>query len=215
MPTSRLAGWSGIVFVILSLVIVVVVPPLPQLNSQEDVIIHYYQLHGERFLFANYLALLASVPSFVFFSQMVSLIKNSDNGGWLWIAVLTTMILAHAIGTVDLVFFQVAAFEGSQGNLSSIKIFSDLAMIGFGFFFLIQSALIGYANWAMHKFKLCTPLQIKLGWLAALTSFLPSLGTIAPEGIFSVGTPLTGIGFFIFFLWISVLSTAWIRIQRA
>lgn len=208
----RLAGWSGIIFVVLSLVITVLVPPLPRLDQIEAEVFAYYHGFGGRFLLGNYLAMCAAVPSFVFFSCLVLQLKEKEgSGGWLWIAVLTTMIVAHAVGAVDLFLFQMTAYAGGQFDAPNIKLLADLACMGFGFFFLTQAAFAAYTAWGIFVTRAFAPVHAWIGVATAISSLLASLGTVMTQGVWTIGGPLTAPGFLIFFVWVLGLSGACLR----
>jgi hypothetical protein len=215
---SILAGFSGLLFVGLSLVIVAMVPPLPSLDKSAAEITTYYTTHGRLFLLGNYLATFAAVPSFIFFSFLVWQIKKNEDEGWLWIAILMTTVIAHSVGAVDLIFFQMAAHLGANGlgggqsaAAEILKMVSDLACLGFGFFFIMQGALAIYVAWAIFKTRVFSPLHAWLGLLTGVFSFLASLGTVQTTGPLTIGGPVTTIGFLIFFVWIAGMSVAMMR----
>src|SRR5262245_28453116 len=58
----RLAGVSGIVYVVLSLVVGLMVPPPPTLETPAHEVVAYFAAHRQPFLVGNYLGVLALAP---------------------------------------------------------------------------------------------------------------------------------------------------------
>lgn len=219
---AHLAGCSGLIFVFLSLIIVVLVPPLPSLAKTTAEVTAYYISHGHSFLIGNYVAAFAAVPSFIFFSHLICQIKKCDSDGWLWIAILITTVIAHSVGAVDLVFFQLAAHLGTHGlghgqvvSPETLKIASDLACLGFGFFFIMQGALAVYIAWAILKTSALGLIHAWLGLATAGLSFLASLGSVQTTGLLTIGGPVTTAAFLISFIWITGISGAFLRVKTA
>ena len=89
-------------------------------------------------------------PLLIFACSATSRIRDNKCGvrqaggadGWWWIMLLGSAILAHAVGTVVLMVYQAVAVVATVGNESSAKALSDLAGMGFGYFFV---TLVAYA----------------------------------------------------------------------
>lgn len=203
-----MAGISGIVFVFLSLVIVGLVPPIPSLASKTDEIISYYETYRNRFLFGNYLAILAAPPSFLWGAYLTRLIKKAEGSdGWWWMAVLGTFIMAHSMGNVLLMFYQWAAWSIGNNRLPELaRAISDLASHGFAFFLVAQFAFCIFASMAIFKTRVLSKISASLGFFAGVVSLAASLGTIVTQGLLTAGGFMTGAALGIFMLWFFVVN---------
>src|SRR5688572_27404817 len=81
----KLAGWAGILFSILSLIVVPLSPEVgPPIGSPADAIADYYSKHQLGFLVGNYLGIAAFFPGFI---QLVIVSawfrRREDRDGWL------------------------------------------------------------------------------------------------------------------------------------
>src|SRR5438105_12938327 len=130
--SARIAGISGILFVILSLAILAAGPPPPTLTSPAQEIVAYYPAYRLAFLIGNYLGVLAFVPGFVLMAYLTGLLKQAEGeAGWLWIIVLGSFLVTAAVSIADLILFQATAISADPGNEAVAKALSDLANLGF------------------------------------------------------------------------------------
>src|SRR5262245_18063935 len=118
-PTKRRGFWVGalgILFVVLSLAIVVLAPAFPTSSASATEVAAYYTRYGTRFLIGNYLAVFALLFSFPLLAYLAYRIKQRDqNPSWLWLMMFGSSILAHAVGAVDLTFYQLLPVVVGQG----------------------------------------------------------------------------------------------------
>lgn len=205
---KNMAGVGGLIFVFLSLVIVGLVPPIPSLASKADEIMLYYETYRDRFLFGNYLAMLAAPPSFFWGAYLTRLIKKAEGSdGWWWMAILGTFVMAHSMGNVLLMFYQWAAWSiGSKTLPELATAISALASHGFAFFLVAQFALCIFASLAILQTKVLSKVSAYLGLFAGVLSLMASLGTIFTQGLLTAGGYVTGAALGIFMLWFFVVS---------
>src|SRR5262245_57764551 len=110
--THRLAGWSGIVFSILSLIVIpLAVTPPPALGSTADGFATWYSEHRVGFLVGNYLGIAAFVPGFVQLAVLAARIRAREPAsGWLAALVLASGTFTYAVFACSLVAFQALPF---------------------------------------------------------------------------------------------------------
>jgi hypothetical protein len=212
----RLAGWSGIAFVVLSGVIVVLSPFWPPLGASTAEVVDYYRAHRMPFLVGNLIAIGAAVPSFAQIGALCLLIKKAEGeGGWLWIATFGSALLAHAIGALTLVAYQVVPFELDAGNELLAKGFNDLAGVAFASFLLVLTGFVGFASWGTLATRVLPRWFGVSGLVICLLCLLGSGGALVTEpkwfaggGLYSAN--VTGL----FFLWCGALAVLFLRMPR-
>jgi len=211
------AGIGGIVFVILSLAIVCIVPPIPSLVSKTGEIMLYYETYRDRFLIGNYLAMLAAPPSFLWGAYITRAVKKAEGSdGWWWMTILGTFVMAHSMGNVLLMFYQWAAW--SIGNKTAPDIatgISDLSSHGFAFFLVAQFALALFTALATFQTKVFSKASAYLGLLTAAVSLVASTGTIFTTGWLAAGGYATGAALGIFMAWFFWLSVEILRQKKS
>jgi hypothetical protein len=201
---NRLGGLAGLAFVALSGVIVVVSPFWPPLGTAPDAVHAYYSAHRLPFLVGNYVALLAIVPSFIQLAVMVRLVQRAEGeGGWKWITVLSTAIVAHALGGLALVIYQAVPFDERLSDLAGVAFATSL--IGLGSF-------AAFGGWAITSTRALPAWCGWLGYPAAALCFFASLGSIWSEPASLAGGGLiSAAAAGVFFAWCLAVSVALLR----
>jgi hypothetical protein len=191
-------------FVALSGVIVVVSPFWPPLGTAPDVVHAYYAAHRLPFLIGNYLALLAIVPSFLQIAVIVKRVQQAEGeGGWKWITVLSTAIVAHALGGLALVVYQAVPFDERLSDLAGVAFATSL--IGLG-------AFAAFTGWAITSTRALPGWSGWLGHPAAALCFFGSLGSIWSEPAWLAGGGLlSAAAAGVFFGWCLAVSIALLR----
>jgi hypothetical protein len=206
---ARLAGAAGILFSVLSLIVVPLSPELgPPLGATADEIAGYYVRHRSGFLVGNYLGIAAFLPGFVQLVIVSSWVRRrEDRQAWLGTLVLTTGTFAYAVGAVVLIVFQAVPFllQG-EGRVSMLGV-ASLANVGFSLFCLAAMPFLASLGWA----TLATGVLPRwFGWTSlacALGAIGVSLGALVTEPRWlAAGGLATGLGFFGFFAWTFVLA---------
>ena len=208
----RLCGLTGIAFVVLSSVVGVIAPPWPPAGSGQDVIVTYFVTYREPFLIGNYLAAVASLPGFVQVATLALIVRGKDaEGGWLWLGMLSSSLVAHAVGIVVLAAFQAPVFVATGPGVSAVIATSELANVGFGFFNIALAGaefLTGLALWRTRPVR---------AWLGAMSiglsglTLIASAGGVWPSGVLTPGGPITIVSFFAFLVWMLLLSLGMLR----
>jgi hypothetical protein len=209
----RIPGWSGVAFVVLSGVIVVLSPFWPPLGANVAEVVDYYRAHRMPFLIGNLIAVGAAVPSFAQIAALCMLIKRAEgDGGWMWLAVMGNAVLAHAVGAVALVAYQVVPFELDAGNALLAKGFNDFAGVTFACFLLVLSGFVGFTGWALLKTKVL-PRWFGLSAIPiALLCLHASVGALITEPRWLAGGGLASANVTgLFFLWCGVLAVIFLR----
>ena len=205
--TRRLAGISGVLFVVLSAAVVVTAPPIPTLEASGADIVTYYSAHQTGFLIGNYLGALAVVPGFLVLVYLATMIRDAEAGrGSLWILVIVTNATALAAAMTVFVLFQTAAVVAPTAQVSTAKAFSDASNTAFAFSFLPLGAVAGSASWG---FLGTGTMPRWLGWsglVVALLQLVGSLGTVLITGPLAAGGPVTLVSFSALLAWLLVIA---------
>jgi hypothetical protein len=209
---AKIAGWAGILFVLLSGVIAVVSPFWPPLGATAAEVVAYYPAHRLPFLVGNYLAIAAVVPGFVELAYLTALFRRAEGEkGWLWILVLGTGVAAHALGSAVLITYQVVPFETGPGLEAVAKGLNDLAGAGFALFLLGLLAYVLAASWATYATRALPRWYGHLGIPVAILSLVASLGAIwTPPGLAGGGLA-SCVAVSAFFGWCLVLAVLFLR----
>jgi hypothetical protein len=209
----KIAGWAGVAFVVLSGVIVVLSPFWPPLGASAAEVASYYRDHRMPFLVGNYLAIAAAVPSFLQLSALAMMIKRAEGeGGWLWIAVLGSVLLAHATGAMALTAYQTVPFELDAGQEAVAKGLSDFAGTSFATFLCVLSGFVAFNCWAIFKTGVLPRWYAWLGVPLAPMCLFASLGEIwSKPRWFAGGGLLTANVTGLFFVWCGVLAVLMLR----
>ncbi len=208
----RLCGITGIAFAVLSSVVGVIAPPWPPAGSGQEAIVTYFVTYRSPFLIGNYLAAVASLPGIVQVATLALIVRAKEaEGGWHWLGLLGSGLVAHAVGIVVLAAFQAHVFVATGPGVSAVVATSELANVGFGFFNITLAGaefLTGLAVW-----RTC-PVRPWLGALAmglsALT-LIASAGAVWPDGVLTPGGPITLFAFLAFVVWMFLLSLGMLR----
>ena len=214
--SRKLAGVSGVAFVLLSLVIAVTAPLPPSLASSGADIVSYYSAHQGGFLFGNYLGAVAILPAFLLVVYLALAIKEAEpEGGHLWLLILLTNASSLTVAMVLFALLQAAAVVSPGSTPQTAKAISDSANMLFGFSALPTGAATAALAWgflATHTFS--RPIG-RAGIGVAALQLISSLGTLIVSGPLAAGgivTVVALVAFVAWFLWISV--TLLIRPQK-
>lgn len=205
----RVGGYSGLLFVALSCVIIFAAPFWPPLGAAEADVAQWYVAHRTPFLVGNFLAVAAVVPSLAQLAVLVSMLRRADDNGWLWIAVLGAGLIAHAMGAGVLTVYQAVPFIADSP--ASARALSDLAGAGFALFLLPLGGFLTFACWAIHRTAVLPRWLAYVGAPLALVIFVGSAGAIVNEGPIAGGGVVTAWSVTVFFGWCLLLSIVLIR----
>lgn len=209
----RIAAWGGFLFVICSGAIVVLSPFWPPLGASTAEVVAYYRDHRVPFLIGNLLAIAAAVPSFAQLGALCGLIKRAEGErGWLWLAVLGSALLAHAVGGLALITYQVVPFELDVGQEAVARGLNDLAGVAFASFLIVLTGFVGFTGWAVLETRVL-PRWFGLACIPLAVACLHAGGgalTTEPRWLAGGGLATTGVTS-VFFLWCAVLSVLFLR----
>ena len=209
----RVAGWCGVAFVVLSFVIVGLSPFWPPAGACAAEVVAYYRDHRMPFLIGNLTAIAAAVPSFGQIGGLCLVIKRGEgDDGWLWIAVLGSALLAHAVGAVALVAYQTVPFQLDAGQEAVAKGLNDFAGITFASFLVLLSGFVGFSSWATFTTRALPRWFGMLGVVVAALCLLGCAGalTVDPRWLAGGGIFCASVTC-LFFVWCAVLSVLFLR----
>jgi hypothetical protein len=206
--SRKVAGLSGVAFVVLSLAIAVMAPLPPSLASSGADIVSYYTAHQGGFLFGNYLGAVAILPAFVLVVYLATAVRDSEpEGGHVWLLIVVANASALTVALVLFALLQAAAVVAPGAPPQTAKVISDLANMVFGFSFLPTGAGTAALAWGF----LATPgLSRRIGWTGvavAALALISSFGTLIVSGPLAAGgivSVVALVAFVAWFLWISV-----------
>jgi hypothetical protein len=212
----RIAGWAGVAFFVLSGVIVVAAPFWPPLGASAAEVVTWYRAHRMPFLVANYLAMVAAVPSFIQLAYLCMLVRRAEGErGWLWIAMLGSATLAHAMGALALTVYQAVPFQLAAAQAAVAKGLSDLAGVAFAMFLTVLAGFLGVTAWALFATKVLPRWLAQATIPMAVVCFIGSFGAIWEEprwlaggGFFTAATCST------FFVWCLIVAVLFLRMKE-
>jgi hypothetical protein len=214
MDDSRLAGVSGILFSLLSLIVLLFAfPPPPPLGSSATAFADWFAAHGRGFLVGNYLGIAAFVPGFVQLAVLAARVRRLEgDGGWLSSLVLSTGIFAYAVFACSLAVFQVLPFLVEPRLAAATEAMGSLASVWFALDGLAALPLVLAVGWATMRTGALPRWLATASWVVALLAVAMSLGGLtATPAWLAGGGPLTGLGFIAFFAWTCAIGVAFLR----
>ena len=214
MQPMRLAGWAGILFSLLSLIVIPLVAtpsaPPPVLGANGADIAAWYAAHRTGFLIGNYLGIVAFFPGFVQLAVLGARIRRLEGeGGWLASLVLTTGTFGYAIFACSLILFQLLPFLPEP---TEARPFGWLAAVWFALDGLAALPVVLAVGWATLRTGALPRWIAHLSWVVAAAALVMSLGglTVTPAWL-AGGGPATFAGFVAFFLWTFAIGVAMVR----
>lgn len=215
----RLAGWAGIVFSILSLIVLPAVVPVgpPPLGAEGSAFVTWFAAHGRGFLWGNYLGILAFFPGFVQLAVLAARIKRLDApNGFLGPLVLATGTFAYGVFACSLVVFQALPFLAQPQLEGGMEAMGTLAQVWFALDGLVALPFALSVAWAAITVEGALPRSFGYGSLAlALLLLVGSFGSMTTQPAWLVaGGQLTGLAFVALFLWTFALAVVSLRQAR-
>lgn len=208
-----MAGRSGIVFSVLSLIVLPLVAPTapPALGSSGAAFSFYFDDHRFGFLLGNYLGVAAFFPGFVQLVVLASRFRRVEGPtGWFSSLILTTGTFAYAVFACSLVVFQVLPFV--TASHSEAHALGSLASVWFALDGLAALPLVLAVGWAAREAGVLPAWFARFSALVAALLLAMSAGsmTVHPAWLAGGGV-VTGIGFIAFFAWTFVLGILFLR----
>ena len=210
--SRRLAGVSGVAFVVLSLAIAATAPLPPSLASSGADIVSYYSAHQGGFLLGNYLGAVAILPAYLLVVYLAIAVRDAEpEGGHIWLLIILTNISSLSVAMVLFALLQAAAVVAPGAPPQTAKAISDSANMVFGFSFLPTGAATAALAWGLLA---TSSLSRPIGWAGiGVTALLliASGGTLVLSGPLTAGgvvTVVALVAFVAWLLWISVTLLA-------
>jgi hypothetical protein len=211
----RLGGWAGILFSILSLIVLPLVavpmaPPPPLLGSDGPAVVAWFQAHRGGFLWGNYLGIAAFFPGFLQLVILAARVRRREGeGGWLGALVLTSGTFGYAVFACSLILFQVLPF---LVDAAAAQALGWLASVWFALDGLAALPLVLAVGWAVLRTGALPRWVAHASWAGAALSVVMSLGGLtATPAWLAGGGPATFAGFVGFFVWTAAIGVAMIR----
>jgi hypothetical protein len=207
---AKIAGWSGILFSILSLIVLpFALPPPPALGASGAEFAAWFSAHKTGFLIGNYLGIAAFAPGFVQLVFLAARIRERDES--MASLVLTTGTFGYAVFACSLVVFQVLPFTSDPKNADVMGTF---ASIWFALDGLAALPLVLAVGWATVRTGALPKWLATLSWLVAALALLMSLGALtATPTWLAGGGPATALGFVGFFAWTTAIAVIFLRLE--
>jgi hypothetical protein len=206
----KVAGWAGILFVVLFVagIVLTSVGNSPSLNASAVTITQYYQIHHAGILAGELLINLASVVLLWFLGGLFAIIRQRDEHGFLAPVVLGSGVAAVALGIVSDIAGTVASLLAAQHYLTDPSLMRALLELSDGVH-LAFFPLIGLtATLAAAIFQGAIGARW-LGWLSGLSS-AACLVSVA-LGSLSTNRPVPPVGLLGFFIIVIALSVSMLR----
>lgn len=216
--TLRVAGWSGILFSILSLIVIpLVMTPTPALGSTADAFATWYAAHRTGFLVGNYLGIAAFVPGFVQLAVLAARIRAREGAdGWFGPFVLATGTFTYAVFACSLIAFQALPFLIDPQSPDATLAVGVLGAVWFALDGLAAIAMIVAVAWAALATGVLPRWFAHLSWLVAALCLLMSLGALTEDPAWlAAGSTATFVGFIAFFTWTLVLGVIFLLQDRS
>jgi hypothetical protein len=218
----RAAGWAGIVFSVLSLIVLPLAasplnPPPPVLGASGAEYASWYGLHRTGFLVGNYLGILAFVPGFVQLVVLAARVKRVEGEhGWMGSLVLCTGTFAYAVFACSLVVFQALPFLAERRLEAANEAMGALGAVWFALDGLAALPLVLAVAWATTRTGALPRWFGRTSWVVSIVAAAMSLGglTSTPAWL-AGGGAVTAVGFIGFFVWTTILSVIFLRLKPA
>ncbi len=216
---DRFAGWCGIVFSVLS----IIVAPLvafsfpPGLGADGAALAAWYGAHKLSFLVGNYLGIAAFVPGFVQLAALAARVKKLDGpDGWLGTLVACTGTYTYAVFACSLMVFQALPFLAAPRLHEPMEAMGTLASLWFALDGLAAVPLVLAVGWATARTGALPKSFATASWALAALATVMSLGALTETPLWlAAGNAATGLGFMAFFAWTSAIGVAFLRSGRA
>ncbi len=215
MESRRLAGWCGIAFSLLSLIVLPLVSfsAPPPLGAEGSALSAWYASHRLGFLVGNYLGLVAFVPGFVQLAALGGRIRQLEGaGGWLSTLVVASGTFTYAVFACSLVVFQALPFLVGPRLYSEMEAMGILATLWFSLDGLAAVPLIVAVAVATARTGALPKGFTGASWAVAALALAMSLGALtATPPWFAAGGALTGLGFLVFFAWTFAIGVVFLK----
>jgi hypothetical protein len=216
----RIAGWCGIVFSVLSLIVAPLVaspsnldPPV--VGASAEVFANWYAQHRAGFLIGNYLGIASFGPGLVQLAVLAARIRSHEEGEsrWLGSLVLATGTFTYTVFACSLVVFQAMPFLTAEAAAPATLALGTLSAMWFSLDGLAALPLIFAVGFATRETGALPRWFGHASWIVGAFAAAMSLGALFSEPAWIVaGGPATLVGFLAFFIWTLALGVIFLRL---
>ena len=211
---GRWAGWAGVLFSALSLVVVplVAAPAMdpPVLGADGKAVVAWYQAHKTGFLVGNYLGIAAFVPGFVQLAVLAARVRRLEGPrGMLGGLVLATGTFTYAVFACSLIVFQVMPFLVEPMGAQAL---GWLTSVWFALDGLAAAPFVIAVAWAAHRTGALSRRLVRASYAVCALALAMSAGSLTTSPAWlAAGGPATFAGFVAFFVWTGAIGIAMVR----
>ena len=205
----RVHAATGIAFVAVSVFVLFVVPLPPAAGAPTSEMAAYYRDHGDRFLFGNYIIMLA-FPLFLWFVGFLDHVLNQAGANP---RPPPSALVLHAGSIYAAICFaigglaQTLPFRCADGSdLSIVRTVSDLMNLGLASTYIPAALLVGAASVSILRIVTLPRWVGVLGLIIMVVQLLGSLSLAARSGFLAAGGPFAAGAYVGFLVWILVVS---------
>lgn len=214
----KVAAFAAIAFMFLQLVVfpMMAPQPLPALGEGAELAATYFAARKMTFLIGNYLGVLGILPGVITTAYLGALLrKREGDGGFLWMLVLSSGLVALTVGAVDLIIFQAVPFLAAPGLEVGAKALSDLSEAAFALMFLPVGLFTASFAWAIFSTKVLPRWTAVFALFVTAVGFVASLGSIWTTKPLVAGGPLTSLALVLFSTWFGSLAVPLLRARAS
>jgi hypothetical protein len=215
---NRLAGWAGVVFSVLSLIVLPLLGPgiPPVVGSSGEAFVNYFGEHRLGFLVGNYLGIAAFFPGFVQLVIVANRFRRAEGPeGWFAPLILTTGTFGYAVFGCSLAMFQVLPFLATPGTTQEAHAMGTLASVWFALDGLAGLPLVVAVGWASRATSVLPPWFARFSTVTAVILLVMSVGGLTSNPAWLAGGGfVTAAGFVAFFVWTLVLAIVFLKKKK-
>jgi hypothetical protein len=213
---NRLAGWAGIVFSVLSLIVLPLAlppPPPPALGATGAQFATWFADHRMGFLIGNYLGIAAFIPGLLQLAVLAARVRRLEGAnGWFSTLILGSGVFTYAMFACSLALFQVLPFLVEARHHDMAEALGSFANVWFALDGLGAVPLVLFVGWAGRATGALPGWFAPFSWVVALLAIFMSLGSLTFQPAWLAGGgPVTLLGFIAFFAWTGVLGVIFLR----
>jgi hypothetical protein len=212
---QRIAGWSGITFSVLSLIVIPFVAGSlpPPLGATGASLAAWHAAHRTGFLIGNFLGIAAFVPGLVQLAILAASVRKLEGeGGFLSTLVLATGVFAYAVFACSLCVFQALPFLVEPRLEAAMEGLGSLGAVWFALDGLVAIPLVIAVGWAVARTGVLPRSFARASWILVLVALFMSFGALTSTPAWLAGGGLvTGLGFLGFFAWTFAIALAQLR----
>ena len=210
---DRVAAATGIAFVVLGIIALVVVPQAPQPDASSSEVAAYYTDNRSGILAQTYLFAVAGIFFLWFLGSLRSHLRRAEGGTGRLSAVAFAGGIATfaAFGTGSGISAAMAAGIAPQGDFAVANAFFELGSQVFSGVAFPVIVLSLAASIAILRYRAFPDWLGWLGLAVTLTGIIGSFALFADSGFFAPGGGFSYVSFGLFFVWFLLLSVVLVQ----